>query len=99
MTKAQQIKITGLVDKYNDVLLQSMRLAVAEDLINLMLLNRDDSDFELKDLLHDKEVFYNYILKEFLKKNSSSVVSELRKMEDPTAGLQKKVRKTKVKGQ
>lgn len=96
MKKSQQIKITKLVEKYNDVLLHSMRLAVAEDLINLMLLNRDDAEFELKDLMQDKEAFYNYILKEFLKKNSSSVVDELKKMDDPTDQLKLKVRRSKT---
>jgi hypothetical protein len=95
MKKSQQVKITALVDKYNDILLHSMRLAVAEDLINLMLLNKDDRDFELTDLMQNKEAFYNYILKEFLKKNSSSVIGELRKMDDPTDHLKLKARKHK----
>jgi hypothetical protein len=87
MTSYQEIKIRELVEKYNDILLHSMRLAVAEDLINLMILNKDDSDFELKELLKDKTSFYNLILKEFLKKNSSSVLSELRDMDDPLEDL------------
>jgi hypothetical protein len=95
MTDLQQIKLASLVEKYNDILLHSMRLAVAEDLINLMLLNRDDTDFELKNLLDDKEAFYNFILKEFLKKNSSSVASQLRNMDDPTELLKNKVGKKK----
>lgn len=95
MNKSQENKIRELVDKYNDVLLHSMRLAIAEDLINLMLLNRDDADFELKDLLKEKEAFYNAILKEFLRKNSSSVVGELKKMKDPTDALKTRVRNKK----
>jgi hypothetical protein len=87
MTSHQETKIRELVEKYNDILLHSMRLAVAEDLINLMILNKDDSDFELKELLKDKTSFYNLILKEFLKKNSSSVLSELRDMDDPLEDL------------
>jgi hypothetical protein len=87
MTSHQEKKIRELVEKYNDVLLHSMRLAVAEDLINLMILNKDDGDFEMKDLLNDKTSFYNLILKEFLKKNSSSVISELRDMNDPLEEL------------
>lgn len=82
MTLEQQKKIAKLIKKYNDILLNSMRLAVAEDFINLIVLNRDDSDFELKDFLGDKEQYYQFILKEFLRLNSSSVASELRKMED-----------------
>jgi len=87
MTPHQEKKIRDLVEKYNDVLLHSMRLAVAEDLINLMILNKDDSDFEMKELLNDKTSFYNLILKEFLKKNSSSVINELRDMNDPLEEL------------
>jgi hypothetical protein len=87
MTPHQEKKIRELVEKYNEVLLHSMRLAVAEDLINLMILNQDDSDFELNELLQDKTSFYNLILKEFLKKNSSSVLSELRGMDDPLEDL------------
>jgi hypothetical protein len=97
MTSQQQQKIKELVSKYNDILLNSMRLAVAEDFINLMLLNRDDKEFELKNLMEDKNDFYNSILKEFMKQNSSSVLDDLKKMEDPTIGiktLQKKINKT-----
>ena len=87
MNPQQEKKVRELVEKYNDVLLHSMRLAVAEDLINLMILNKEDSDFELKELLNDKTSFYNLILKEFLKKNSSSVINELRDMDDPLEDL------------
>lgn len=87
MNPQQEKKVRELVEKYNDVLLHSMRLAVAEDLINLMILNKEDSDFELKELLNDKTSFYNLILKEFLKKNSSSVINELRDMDDPLEEL------------
>ncbi len=87
MNPHQEKKVRELVEKYNDVLLHSMRLAVAEDLINLMILNKEDHDFELKELLNDKTSFYNLILKEFLKKNSSSVISELRDMDDPLEEL------------
>ena len=81
MTPKQEAKIKELVDKYNDILLVSMKLAVAEDLINLMVLNRDDSEFVMKDLFENKEDFYNIIMKEFFQKNSSSVIQELKQME------------------
>jgi tyrosine-protein phosphatase YwqE len=58
-----------------------MKLAIAEDLINLMILNRDDSEFVMKDLFENKEEFYNIIMKEFFTKNSSSVIQELKHME------------------
>jgi hypothetical protein len=81
MTSQQEAKLKELVDKYNDILLVSMKLAIAEDLINLMILNRDDSEFVMKDLFENKEEFYNIIMKEFFAKNSSSVVQELKQME------------------
>ena len=101
MTTTQQQKIKKLVSKYNDILLNSMRLAVAEDFINLILLNREDSEFELKDLMEDKNDFYNAILKEFMKQNSSSVLDDLKKMEDPTLGINtlKKNRESNLKRQ
>lgn len=83
MTKSQTKKITQLIEKYNDILLISMRLAIAEDFINLIVLNRDDRTFELTDLLANKEQFNAFILKEFLKRNSSSVIEELKNMDDP----------------
>jgi hypothetical protein len=81
MTHQQENKLKELVDKYNDILLVSMKLAIAEDLINLMVLNRDDSEFVMKDLFENKEDFYNIIMKEFFIKNSSSVVQELKTMD------------------
>jgi hypothetical protein len=95
MTPAQQHKISELIEKYNAVLLNSMRLAVAEDFINIIVLNRDDSDFELTEFLKDKEQYYQFILKEFLRLNSSSVASELRKMEDPVSSSFRKTKKSK----
>ena len=38
MTVEQEEKIKELIQKYNDILLVSMRLAVSEDFMNLMLL-------------------------------------------------------------
>ena len=73
MTPKQEAKIKELVDKYNDILLVSMKLAVAEDLINLMILNRDDSEFVMKDLFENKEDFYNIIMKEFLERELFSM--------------------------
>ena len=96
MTAGQEKKIRELLNKYNDVLLHSMRLAIAEDFINLMILNRADSEFELQDLLKNKEQFYNTIMKEFLKKNSSSVVSQLRSMDEPFE-LSKKSKRSKTR--
>lgn len=83
MDESCQNKIRSLVKQYNDVLLQSMRIAVAEDLINLMVLNRDDEELVLKDvLLHDKKALYDLIIREFLKYNGSHIKQDdLKKMD------------------
>ncbi len=88
MNAEQEQKIKDLISKYNDILLVSMRLAIAEDFVNLMLLNRDDSEFVLKDLFQNKEEFNKLIMKEFLKKNSSTVIQELKFMESPLPDFQ-----------
>ena len=88
MNAEQEQKIKDLITKYNDILLVSMRLAIAEDFVNLMLLNRDDSEFILKDLFQNKEEFNKLIMKEFLKKNSSTVVQELKFMDNPLPDFQ-----------
>lgn len=94
MTKKQEVKIKELISKYNDILLVSMKLAVAEDFTNLVILNQDDKDFELSNLLKDKDQFTGYIMKEFLKQNSSSVTKELSSMEETKLTLRKQ---TKIK--
>ena len=71
MTDVQQQKIKELIVKYNDILLVSMRLAIADDFINLMVLNRDDSGFILKDLFNNKDEFNKLIMKEFFKKKQN----------------------------
>ena len=43
--KLIQKKISELMAKYNDILLVSVRLAINEDFTNLVILNRDDTDF------------------------------------------------------
>jgi hypothetical protein len=83
MTQEQEQKIKHLIDKYNDILLISMKLAVTEDFLNLILLNRDDSSFELRDLIQDKKAFSDLVMKEFMRKNGSVVLDDLKKMEDP----------------
>jgi hypothetical protein len=97
MTTNQEKKLRDLLDKYNDVLLHSMRIAIAEDFINLMIQNRDDIEFELKDLLKNKDILYNVIMKEFLKRNSSSVVTQLRSMDEPFEIKKKAKTKTSSK--
>lgn len=75
-------KIQELVSKYNDVLLNSMSIALAEDLINLIVVNADDKEFKLQELVKDKTAFRALVTKEFLKQNSGSVLSDLRSMEN-----------------
>ncbi len=90
MTPNQEDKITELIRKYNDILLISMRLAVAEDFLNLVILNRDDQEFELNDLLNNKEELTNHIMKQFLKFNSSPILEELRTQAFETPNFRKK---------
>lgn len=90
MTKSQEKKIKQLIEKYNDILLISMRLAVAEDFTNLIVLNHDDSNFELANLLKDKEQFNAFVFKEFMKNNSSSVIEELKTMDEPFELIKRK---------
>jgi hypothetical protein len=96
MTTSQEKKIRDLLEQYNDILLVSMRLAIAEDFINLVIVNRDDTDFELAELLKDKEAFSNYVMREFLKQNSSSVVDQLKGMDEPIPELGKRFRSKKI---
>ncbi|MCE2681660.1 MAG: hypothetical protein ACK49D_00825 [Flavobacteriia bacterium] len=95
MTAQQEEKITELIRKYNDILLISMRLAVAEDFLNLLILNRDDQEFALKDLLDNKEELTNHIMKQFLKLNSSPILEELRSQEFVLPDLRVNVNKDK----
>ena len=92
MTEFQKVKINALIEKYNDILLVSMRLAIAEDLTGLIILNKDDIDFELSELLQNKEQYSNYIVKEFLKQNSNPITSQLGKMDEPNLVLQKQTK-------
>ena len=70
MTQDQSARIDELLLKYNDVLLNSMRLALTEDLIGLIILNREDENFELSELLKDKTALSNYVTGRFFKKNN-----------------------------
>lgn len=74
--------VKDLIKKYNDVLMNSMSIALAEDLVNLIVVNGEDKDFKLLDLVKDKTNFRLLVANEFLKLNSNSVLSDLRLMED-----------------
>jgi len=90
MTKKQEDKIKQLLKKYNDILLVTMKLAVAEDFTNLIIVNKDDSDFELNSLLKNKDQYSNYIMREFLKQNGSSITKELSSMDEKKFTIRKK---------
>jgi len=82
MGESEKEKIRGLIGKYNDVLLNSMTNAVAEDLFNLILVNKEDADFELKDFINQRTEFKSFVMREFLRHNSSTVTSDLKHMSE-----------------
>ena len=47
----EKIKLKLLIKKYNEILLYSVSIAVTEDLINLIIVNGDDKDFELIEIM------------------------------------------------
>tara|TARA_B100000674_G_scaffold465424_1_gene448350 strand:+ start:9574 stop:9876 length:303 start_codon:yes stop_codon:yes gene_type:complete len=75
-------KVKKLIEKNNDILLNSMSIALSEDLINLIVVNGDDKDFELLELVKDKQKFRALVVTEFLKLNSNSVLDDLKLMDD-----------------
>ncbi len=82
MNELEGQKIKNLIAKYNDVLLRTMTNAVAEDLLHLIIVNGDDTDFDLKDFINQREQFKTFVVREFLKHNSSSVTSNLKNMSE-----------------
>lgn len=90
MTDAEKNKIRKLIKKYNPVLKESIELALVEDLFNLIIVNRDDSDFELKDLLKNKKQLKQFVMKEFIQLNNKPLTSELKHMDEPKFVLAKK---------
>lgn len=59
-----------------------MSIALAEDLINLIVVNGEDKDFKLIELVKDKTKFRSLVTSEFLKINANSVLDDLKDMED-----------------
>lgn len=74
--------IQKLLLKYNEVLKESIRVAMAEDLINLIIVNGDDKNFALVDLIKEKTRFKEAVFKEFIILNSPSIGKELREMKE-----------------
>ena len=82
MSPKEKDQIKSLIKKYNDVLLQSMGIAVAEDLINLIVVNGDDKDFKLSKVMKNQRAFKLFVINEFMKNNSKSVLNELKSMDE-----------------
>lgn len=95
LSDLEKEKLSELLKKYNDVLFESMKIAVAEDFQNLIILNRDDTSFDLKHLMLKKSAFKNYVFKEFLKFNTNQVIEEMKLL--PEQKLQLKNKKPKSK--
>jgi hypothetical protein len=82
MNVKEKEQVKFLIKKYNDILLHSMSIAVTEDLINLIVVNGDDKGFQLSKLMKDQQAFKLFVINEFMKNNSSSVLNELKSMDD-----------------
>ena len=76
MNDNQKDLIRELIFKYDSILLESMKIALFEDLKRLMISNREDKNFLLKDIIYTEEL-KNYIVREFLKHNSNQVMANL----------------------
>lgn len=99
LTEKEKQILTSLLEKYNGVLLESMRIALAEDLWNLIISNRDDSNFDLRGLMDKKEEFKTFVTGQFLRQNSSPVLYELKYMEDRLDEVSKSTRKAPDAGE
>ena len=82
MNVKEKEQVKSLIKKYNDILLHSMSIAVTEDLINLIVVNGDDKNFQLSKLMKDQQAFKLFVINEFMKNNSNSVLNELKFMDD-----------------
>jgi hypothetical protein len=82
MKATEKNKLKRLITKYNPILRISIEIALVEDLFNLIIVNGDDKNFELKDMLLEKEQLKEYVMKEFIKLNNKPITSELRNMEE-----------------
>jgi hypothetical protein len=61
-------KLQGLILKYNDVLLESIKIALSEDLRNLIIVNNEDGNFDFVGFIKNKKPSRDFVIKEFLKK-------------------------------
>jgi hypothetical protein len=84
MNAAQKKELERLIEKYNPILLNSMSIALSEDLVSLIISNQDDESFQLNSVLQDKDAFRQFVTTTFLKNNSSSLARELKSMDEHT---------------
>lgn len=96
MKNADKNSIKYLLKKYNDVLLHSMSIALAEDLINLIVVNGEDKDFELVEMMKDRKAFREFVTAEFLRMNSNHVLKDLKLMDEEFSP--KLLRRKSIKG-
>jgi len=89
MNQSERHKLKKLIKKYNPILKESIANALTEDLYNLIIVNGDDKDFELKDILKQKEDLKAFIMKEFLQLNNQAVTSKLKDMDEIKLNLVK----------
>jgi hypothetical protein len=82
LTVKEKKIIDRLLKKYNRVLLHSMSIAVAEDFLNLIVVNNEDSNFELIHLVKQKTEFREYVTAQFFKMNGPSLAEELKSMDE-----------------
>lgn len=97
MKKNDKEQLLRLLGKYNDVLLNSMSIALAEDLINLIVVNGEDKEFELIEMMKDRRGFRELVTSEFLRMNSNNVLKDLKLMEEEFDS--KLLRRRSIKGQ
>lgn len=96
MNSKEKEKVKLLLKKYNEILLHSMSIAVSEDLINLIIVNADDKDFKLIEMMKDRQKFREFVIAEFIKLNSQSVLKDLKNMDDTFSS--KILRRKTIKG-
>ncbi len=82
MTTTEQYKLKKLIKKYSPILKESIQNALTEDLFNLIIVNGDDTNFELKKLLHEKEKLKIFVMQEFIKINNPPITTELKNMKE-----------------
>lgn len=82
MNTIEQQKLRKLILKYNPILKESIENALTEDLFNLIIVNKDDRNFELKDMLSNKKELKSFVMKEFIQFNNKLVTSELKNMKE-----------------